>query len=212
MQLPLPLLYFSAVCLLHTLTFSPLFLEKQLLQPRFQSEAQPDNAVTCLELYAFYKGKCPGSREACLGSECASALDAFKCCLKQSFATSQELQLSGLQSQTVTRWEVMSSNPLWTSIRRSLILRSEACKKHGFEPLNACPVPDIPPVKVDEKVSQTQYETALKHEILSEIDEIEVEEQQIHHDIDDFGLSDQVEMLSELRERESVLRSRLSSY
>ena len=214
MQLFICLLSLTLASIFHSGSLGRPVLEQRLLFPRFQVYSQPLPPVSegenCLSLYAFYKGKCPKDRTACPDRDCASALDAFKCCLKRVQASPWELQLSGVTVVNVTRWEALGLTSLWLNIRRALIARAEACQKRGYEPISPCEIPDFPPVQVDPSSSQRLYQTEMQRELASALAEVQAQEQRIRRDIDDFGLSDQIQALTELSGREAALRSQLS--
>jgi len=214
MQLLICLLFLRGASTVHLDSLGRPVLAQRLLQLRFQAtppaETVGTEEETCLSLYAFYKAKCPQDHTACPGRDCASALDSFKCCLKQSHAGAGEIQQGGVAAN-VTRWEALGLTAVWLNIRRALITRAEVCQKHGFESFSPCPIPDFPPVQVDSSTSQALYQTQMQKELLSALAETQAQERRIRRDIDDFGLSDQIQALTELTEREAVLRSQLST-
>lgn len=214
MQLLICLLSLTLTSTSHSGSLGRPVLEQRLLFPRFQGNSSSLPLVSegenCLSLYAFYRGKCTKDRSACPDRNCASALDAFKCCLKQGQASPWELQQSGVTVANVTRWEALGFTSLWINIRRALIARAEACQKRGYEPISPCAIPDFPPVHVDPSSSQRLYQTEMQRELASALAEVQTQELQIRRDIDDFGLSDQIQTLSELSRREAALRSQLS--
>lgn len=214
MQLLVCLLFLRVASTLHLDSLGRPVLAQRLLQPRFQAISPVTVGTeeeTCLSMYAFYKAKCPQDQTACPGRDCASALDSFKCCLKQSYVSPWEMQQGGVTVVNVTRWEALGLTALWLNIRRALITRAEVCEKHGFESFSPCTIPDFPPVQVDLSASQALYQTQIQKELLSALAETQAQELQIRRDMDDFGLSDQIKALSELKEREAVLRSQLAA-